>query len=186
MLAEGAAQNLKLRALVACTGQSPSRAAFSQRLAQRSFSSGESILCQRVADDPELAQAESITEGAMASVLCVLLRTPRKRLGVLHLDRSPVQTPFTRDDLHLADALAANVSAGIESAQLLQQQREIFLNTITVLAQAVELRDDYTGRHTVPRDPLCRAARPEIEFGQHRYEVAAIRHAAARYWQDRH
>jgi putative nucleotidyltransferase with HDIG domain len=84
----------------------------------------------------------------MASVLCVLLRTPRKKLGVLHLDRSPWQKTFTREDLLLADALAANVSAGIESAQLLRKQRNLFLNTITILAQAVELRDEYTGGHT--------------------------------------
>src|SRR5581483_9280248 len=84
----------------------------------------------------------------MASVLCVLLRTPRKKLGVLHLDRSPWQKPFSKDDLYLADALAANVSAGIESAQLFRKQRELFLDTITILAQAVEMRDSYTGGHT--------------------------------------
>src|SRR5205823_3003833 len=105
----------------------------------------ESILCHRVEEDPELAVAQSIAEGAMSSVLCVLLRTPRKRLGVLHLDRGPWQKPFTMDDLHLADAMAANVSAGIESAQLLRKQRDLFKNTITILAQAVELRDKYTG-----------------------------------------
>jgi HD-GYP domain-containing protein (c-di-GMP phosphodiesterase class II)/pSer/pThr/pTyr-binding forkhead associated (FHA) protein len=121
---------------------------FSQSLATRCFSRGESILCHRVDEDPELAMAKSIAEGAMASVLCVLLRTPRKQLGVLHLDRSPWQKPFTMDDLHLADALAANVSAGIECAQLLRKQRDLFLNTIIVLAQAVELKDEYTGGHT--------------------------------------
>jgi putative nucleotidyltransferase with HDIG domain len=84
----------------------------------------------------------------MASVLCVLLRTPRKTLGVLHLDRSPWQKPFTDEDLRLADALAANVSAGIECAQLLRKQRDLFQRTITALAQAVELRDEYTGGHT--------------------------------------
>src|SRR5262249_35023413 len=73
---------------------------------------------------------------------------PRKRLGVLHLDRSPWQKPFTQDDLHPADALAANVSAGIESAQQLRRQRDRFLETITALAQAVEYRDEYTGGHT--------------------------------------
>src|SRR5205823_11555658 len=108
----------------------------------------ESILCHRVEEDPELALAKSIAEGAMASVLCVLLRTPRKRLGVLHLDRGPMQKPFTKDDLNLADALAANVSAGIESAQLLRKQRELLLSMIRILAQAVELRDPYTGNHT--------------------------------------
>jgi HD-GYP domain-containing protein (c-di-GMP phosphodiesterase class II) len=158
VLAEGPEGKLKLKALV--TGRSEPRAAaagrsepggrfhFSHSLASRCVSRGESILCHRVDEDPELALAKSIAEGTMASVLCVLLRTPRKRLGVLHLDRSPWQRPFTMDDLHLADALAANVSAGIESAQLLRKQRGLFLDTITILAQAVELRDQYTGGHT--------------------------------------
>jgi len=158
VLAEGPEDRLKLKAIV--TGRNEPRAVvggrgegggrfqFSQSLAQRCVTRGESILCHSVEEDPELAMAKSIAEGAMASVLCVLLRTPRKRLGVLHLDRSPWQKPFTMDDLHLADALAANVSAGIEAAQLLRKQRDLFLDTITVLAQAVELKDEYTGGHT--------------------------------------
>jgi HD-GYP domain-containing protein (c-di-GMP phosphodiesterase class II) len=158
VLCEGPDNKLKLRALVA--GRNEPRAAvggrgevsgrfqFSQSLAQRCVSRGESILCHRVEEDPELALAKSIAEGTMASVLCVLLRTPRKTLGVLHLDRSPWQKPFTLEELRLADGLAAHVSAGIECAQLLRKQRDLFLDTITILAQAVELRDEYTGGHT--------------------------------------
>jgi HD-GYP domain-containing protein (c-di-GMP phosphodiesterase class II) len=139
---------LKLRALASGHSGIAGRACFSQNLAWRCFSLGESILCSSVDEDPELAMARSIAEGTMSSLLCVLLRTPRKRLGVLHLDRGPMQKAFSKDDLHLADALAASVSAGIESAQLLRKQRELFLSTITILAQAVELRDNYTGGHT--------------------------------------
>jgi putative nucleotidyltransferase with HDIG domain len=140
---------LKLRALASGhNSQVPSRPGFSHNLAQRSYASGESILCSSIEEDPELVGARSIAEGAMASVLCVLLRTPRKKLGVLHLDRGPMQKPFTKDDLHLADAMAAHVSAGIESAQLIERQKKLFHDTITVLAQAVELKDDDTGRHT--------------------------------------
>jgi putative nucleotidyltransferase with HDIG domain len=51
--------------------------------------------------------------------------------------------------LRLADALAASVSAGIESAQLLRRERLLFRKTISILAQAVELRDELTGGHTV-------------------------------------
>jgi len=149
VLADGPTGPLKLRALASGRGEVPSRPGFSQSLAQRCFSRGESILCHSVEDDPELAMQRSIAEGAMASVICVLLRTPRKRLGILHLDRGPLQKPFSMDDLHLADALAANVSAGIEASQLLQKQRDLFFKTITILAQAVELRDQYTGGHTV-------------------------------------
>jgi HD-GYP domain-containing protein (c-di-GMP phosphodiesterase class II)/pSer/pThr/pTyr-binding forkhead associated (FHA) protein len=158
VLAEGPENKLKLKALVTGQNEPRARAAgrldvgarfqFSQSLANRCLSRGESILCQKVEEDSELAIAKSIAEGAMASVLCVLLRTPRKRLGVLHLDRSPWQKAFSEDDLHLADALAANVSSGIECAQLLRKQRNLFLDTINVLAQAVELRDEYTGNHT--------------------------------------
>jgi HD-GYP domain-containing protein (c-di-GMP phosphodiesterase class II) len=148
VLADGPDKLLRLRALASDRGEAPGWPGFSQHLAQRSFSRGESILCHKVDEDPELALAQSIAEGSMGSVLCVVLRTPRKRLGVLHLDRSPSQNPFTRADLHLADALAANVSAGIESAQLLRKQRDLLYNTITILAQAVDLRDDYTGGHT--------------------------------------
>lgn len=158
VLADGPKGALRLRALASGRGgpraiaggrgDAPARPCYSQSLAQRCMNRGESILCQSVNDDADLANAKSIAEGAMASVLCVLLRTPRKRLGVLHLDRNPWQNPFTMEELHLADALAANVSAGIESAQLLRKQRELFVDTITVLAQAVELRDAYTGGHT--------------------------------------
>jgi putative nucleotidyltransferase with HDIG domain len=126
----------------------PGRFQFSQSLANRCFGRSESILCQKIEEDAELAMARSIAEGTMASVLCVLLRTPRRSLGVLHLDRGPLQKPFTTDDLRLADAMAANVSAGIECAQLVRKQRDLFLDTITILAQAVELRDECTGNHT--------------------------------------
>jgi HD-GYP domain-containing protein (c-di-GMP phosphodiesterase class II) len=148
VLADGPNGELRLRALASGRGEVPSRPSYSQSLAQRSFNSSESILCHRVNEDPELALAQSIAEGAMASVLCVLLRTPRRKLGVLHLDRGPFQPPFTQDDLHLADALAANVSAGIESAYQLRKREDLFLSIITVLADFVELRDDYTGGHT--------------------------------------
>ena len=160
VLAEAPDSRLKLKALTTGKGTKQkslfgmprlvpsSQFQFSHSLALRCFSRGESILCQKIEEDPELAAAQSIAEGAMASVLCVLLRTPRRQLGVLHLDRSPWQRPFSMEDLRLADGLAANVSAGIECAQLLRKQRDLFLDTITILAQAVELRDEYTGGHT--------------------------------------
>jgi putative nucleotidyltransferase with HDIG domain len=158
VLADGEDDTLRLRAIV--TGRGQPRAAlagrgepggrfqFSQSLANRCFSRGESILCHKADEDPELAMAKSIAEGAMASVMCVLLRTPRKKLGVMHLDRGPWQKPFTMEELHLADALAASVSAGIECATLLRKQRDLFVDTITMLADVVEMRDEYTGGHT--------------------------------------
>jgi HD-GYP domain-containing protein (c-di-GMP phosphodiesterase class II) len=84
----------------------------------------------------------------MASVICALLRSPRQRLGVLHLDRGLKQEPFTREDLQLADALAASISVGIECAQVVEKHREPFLvKAAAFVRRAIELRDPHTGRH---------------------------------------
>lgn len=121
---------------------------FSKTLVQRSFDLGESILCEDVNADEALVLARSVRHGAMASVICALLRTPRKRIGILHLDRGFLDDPFTENELYYADAIAASVAVGIETAQLVEQQREQFIETVSTLARAVEMRDQYTGDHT--------------------------------------
>ena len=76
------------------------------------------------------------------------LRSPRKRLGVLQIDRGPMQMPFDADDFYLADAIAASVAIGIETAQLVEEQHNQFAQTVASLARAVEVRDYGTGNHT--------------------------------------
>jgi putative nucleotidyltransferase with HDIG domain len=147
VLADAPDGNLRLRAFASRDAEAPGRFSFNKKLAERVFSRGESIVCS-VEDNAKLNGEVGSADGGMASVLCVLLRTPRKRLGVLHLDRSHAQKAFDKDDLHRADTLAAHVSAGIECAILLQRQRELSRNTITILAQSVEIRDAYTGAHS--------------------------------------
>ena len=144
---EGPDARLVLKALAVGGGGAQGRFPYSKRLAQKCFDRGVSDLYRTVGDDAELV-TQSVSDGAMSSVLCVLLRTPRRRLGVLHLDRGVFQPAFTEDDLYLADALAAQVSAGIEAARLVRKQEELYQRTLEVLAQMVELRDDETGRHT--------------------------------------
>ncbi len=148
---------------------------YSRKLTQRCFSTGLSLLYSTfTAVDSDTRLGQSIAEGAMGSVLCVLLRTPRRRVGVLHLDRALDQNPFTEDDLHLADALAAHVSAAIESALLLQQQRDLFLKTITTLAQAVELRDDYTGGHTQRVTSYALLLAEQLQLGPEQIEIVRL------------
>jgi HD-GYP domain-containing protein (c-di-GMP phosphodiesterase class II) len=142
------AEDLNLQAISFSKQSRCSNRVFSRTLSQHCFKNGKSLLCRNVNFDRELQQACSISSGAMASIICVLLRSPRKRLGVLHLDRGPLQEPFTPEDFHLADAIAASMSYGIENAQLAENQRALFIHTVTALSQAVEMRDQYTGNHT--------------------------------------
>ena len=84
----------------------------------------------------------------MGSIICAVLRSPDRAFGVLHLDRGVVQDPFTEADLYLADSLAAALALGVERLNMVDRQQELFLHSITALAQAVEMRDLYTGDHT--------------------------------------
>jgi HD-GYP domain-containing protein (c-di-GMP phosphodiesterase class II) len=147
-LADESAGKLRVQAVVVLHRGAKHGESFSRTLALRSFLQGTSLLCQDVRDDDDLVAAQSVVAGGMSSILCALLRSPRRRLGVLHLDRGPFQEPFTEDDLYLADAIAARTSVGIESAQLVQQQQDQFLQTMLTLARTVDARDRYTGGHT--------------------------------------
>jgi putative nucleotidyltransferase with HDIG domain len=144
VLVDEATGKLQLQAVYAQSGPMGGDKCFSRTLSQRCFNEGQSLLCQNAQEDATI----SIARGTMSSIICALLRTPRKKLGVLHLDRAVMQEPFTQDDFCLADAIAASVSVAIESAQLMKQQQDLSVHTVTALAQAVELRDQYTGGHT--------------------------------------
>jgi HD-GYP domain-containing protein (c-di-GMP phosphodiesterase class II)/pSer/pThr/pTyr-binding forkhead associated (FHA) protein len=148
VLADQLTGQLQLRAVSRVRRSLPSPQYYSNTLAERSFQRGQSFLCSDVRMDARLLTAGSIMHGGMSSVICALLRSPRQRLGVLHLDRGPFQEPFSREDFFLADAIAASVSSAIESAQLVARQRDEFVGTITALARAVEVRDQYTADHT--------------------------------------
>jgi HD-GYP domain-containing protein (c-di-GMP phosphodiesterase class II) len=146
LLADEVTGELQVRAVCSPRGKLTSPRCFSSTLARRCFQGAESFLCRDV--NAEAERAESLVHGAMSSIICALLRSPRQPLGVLHLDRGPLQPPFSQMHFDLADAIAASVSVGIESGQLMQKQRTLFLSTVTALARAVELRDQYTGQHT--------------------------------------
>jgi putative nucleotidyltransferase with HDIG domain len=148
VLAHPQTGELQLRTVLAPRLPANMQRCYSRTMAERCYAQGESLLCTDVNTESDLQSARSVRIGTMSSLICALLRSPRKRLGVLHLDRGPTQMPFEQDDFYLADAIAANVAIGIESAMLVEEQREQFVQTVASLARAVEVRDYYTGNHT--------------------------------------
>jgi len=147
LLLDDSGDQLSLRAVSRHALNVNPAVAYSRTLAQRALERGESLLFADAPGAAELEAAQSIRRGSMASVICTLLRTPRRRLGVVHLDRGPAQEPFTPEELYLADALAASVSVGIEGAELVEKERNLAANALCTLAGTVEQRDGYSGDH---------------------------------------
>jgi HD-GYP domain-containing protein (c-di-GMP phosphodiesterase class II) len=179
LLHDAVTGQLQLRAVLAPGLLGSSQRCYSRTLADRCYHQGESLLCRDASADAALHQARSVQMNSMSSLICALLRSPRQRLGVLHLDRGPLQDPFDQDDFYLADAVAASVAVGIESALLVEQHREQFLQTVTSLARVVELRDPYTWGHARRVTEYSLALADELKVGQaerHQLEIATPLH----------
>jgi len=185
VLSDESTGQLTLQASTGDAGANKTTRRFSRALAQRCLSRGESLLSHDIREDIELSRADSVARGNMRSVLCALLRSPQRRLGVLHLDRGPGDKPFTLADLHLADAIAASIAGSIESAQfILAKQRSWYIQTVITLAQTIELRDPYTAGHAerVTEYALLLAdelklpaeARQQIEIGGPLHDIGKI------------
>jgi putative nucleotidyltransferase with HDIG domain len=148
-LVEESTRELVLRTVSTAPGKTKPGRCYSKTLAQRCFDKGESLLCADATNQDELRGSPSVFQGSMASIICAVLRSPRRRLGVLHLDRGPFQEPFTQEDFLLVDAIAANISVGIESAQGLEKQREQFVSEVTALAEMIIAgKNAELGRHS--------------------------------------
>jgi HD-GYP domain-containing protein (c-di-GMP phosphodiesterase class II) len=147
ILADKVTGGLELQTVSFSSKPASSKYTFSRTLASHCFKQGKSILCRDVSQNEALCSTTSIAYGAMTSIICAIVRTPRHQLGLLHLDRGPLQDPFTQADFDLADTIAAQISIGIENAQMAEMQRDLFLHTVASLAQAVDMRDSYTGNH---------------------------------------
>jgi HD-GYP domain-containing protein (c-di-GMP phosphodiesterase class II) len=82
------------------------------------------------------------------SLVCALLRSPRRPIGLLCLARTFNRKPFDQDDLAVVDDLALAVSPTAESLdRMLGDKRHLLLKTLTALAQTIELRDESTRDH---------------------------------------
>ncbi len=139
---------LVVRCVSVCAGRPTPMRAISRTPAARAFAGRESVLFRDVQAAAELAAADSVARGGVASVVCAVIRSRDQAFGVFHLDRGHHQDPFTEADLYAADSLAAALAVGVEREQMAERQQELLVQTVTALAQAVEMRDVYTGGHT--------------------------------------
>jgi len=123
VLHDDVSQELRLRTVSLSKGLAKSERCFSATLAKRCFFKGESLLCRDVAQARLQMNSSSVMFDEMGSILCMVLRTTRRRLGILHLDRGPVQEPFSQDDFVLAEAIVASIAAALESALTVEKQQ---------------------------------------------------------------
>jgi putative nucleotidyltransferase with HDIG domain len=80
--------------------------------------------------------------------LFVPLSTKGKFVGLLIVGVKRSSQPYTQDDLLILSALANQTAVAIENARLYEELEETFVQTISALANAIDIRDTYTSSHS--------------------------------------
>jgi len=108
---------------------------------------GESVTLRNVAEESGFQYAEEAAKEGLSSVLSVPLQVKEEVLGVMrtyaHSERS-----FSRDEVALLEAFAHLAAIAIENAQLYEDIRRSYYETVRALTIAIEARDPATYGHS--------------------------------------
>lgn len=81
------------------------------------------------------------------AILTVPLKAQGRVVGVLQLLNPLERERFDANDLERMRLFAAPLGQAIDNARLYSAMKDLYLDTVTALAEAVEKRDPYTGGH---------------------------------------
>ncbi|MDX1631766.1 MAG: GAF domain-containing protein, partial [Thermoanaerobaculia bacterium] len=108
--------------------------------------SGEAEIVQDVASDPRWT-GEPQEGFETRSILTVPLIARGKVVGVLQLLNPTDRRGFEEEDLRRMELFAGPLAHALANARLYARQKEIFIDMVTALSEAIEKRDPYTGGH---------------------------------------
>lgn len=134
------------------SGMPDGKVTISTTIVNRALERREAVITSNALDDSRFdnghAAAASIIAQNIASAMCAPMVHQGETVGVLYLDTRGTTNAFKQDDLELLAALAGPAAIAIKNAQYVAKIERSYRDTLTAIANAVELRDHYTVGHT--------------------------------------
>ena len=125
---------------------------------------GESLIVNDVASDPRFfSKADKVTNFKTRNIICTPVVCQGNIIGVLE-GVNKKGGDFDAGDLEIIDALVHHIAVAVEKTKLYEQMKETFYKTVQVLAETIELRDQYTGGHTQRVHDYCVLIAQELEL----------------------
>jgi putative nucleotidyltransferase with HDIG domain len=143
-------------------------------IAGRVARSGEPALVADTSSDADFL-APDVRAEVSRSELVVPIRVEDRVWGVLNLGSSQPHS-FDRDDLLLAETVAAQVGFALALSDLTDRFESTLGSTVAVLSDALEAKDSYTAAHA--RDVAELAEAVAARMGIRGTELRALRYAA--------
>lgn len=108
----------------------------------------ESILINDVAQEKRhFKKADEKNQFRTKCMVCVPVESKGKLIGVLQA-LNKIGGKFVESDKRLLETLSHQVAIAVENAQLYENLRTQFHETVSAMALAIEAKDRYTGGHT--------------------------------------
>ncbi|HOK09130.1 MAG TPA: HD domain-containing protein [Candidatus Hydrogenedens sp.] len=118
-------------------------------IVNRAFENKEAVITQNAAEDSRFRNVSgSIILHRIASAMCVPLVYQDHCLGVIYVDTRGTSRAFTQEDLEMLVAIAGPAAIALRNVQYIEMIKQSYRDTLTTIANAVELRDHYTIGHT--------------------------------------
>lgn len=140
------------------SGSSIAAKGISGSVVARVVESGEPVLINDVADNPDFEAQASIQALDLRSIVAIPLNYSQAYLrtadassslmGVVYVDSRSARRRFKQDDLDLMLAFSTQGAISLENAKLHRDLQESYLELIMSLAEAVEVKDRYTRGHS--------------------------------------
>ncbi len=122
------------------------------------------------------------------NMICVPVFAKGKTIGAIQAINKR-SGRFDREDRELLVVLAGQVAVALENARLFEEVQRTFLETSEALAEAIELRDAYTGGHTRRVTEYSLATGRQLDLNEDQLEklrMAAILHDIGKIGVDDH
>jgi HD-GYP domain-containing protein (c-di-GMP phosphodiesterase class II) len=127
---------------------SPGACLASQSLAGAAFAKGESRYTPSLRDVKRLGLTDrALRDAGLASLLAIPLTSKEITKGVLLLgDIQPGQ--FGSEAAFTIEKVAAQIAVALENARLYEEMRNLFINTVASLANAIDAKSPWTKGHS--------------------------------------
>ena len=147
-----------------------------ESIAEMVAQSGEPMIIRRGTD---ALQNKGRKRYGYINCICALLKTKKRLIGIINLNRKRDSEPFTEDDLNLLSTMAHEAATAIENVSLYRDLSEGYLSIVHSMISALEVKDPYIKGHSdaVARYAVAIAKRLNISpQGIETIEMAALLH----------
>ncbi len=132
--------------------------------------SGETVAILDAQTDSLFQYPEAARDEGLTSVLSLPLRSRDDILGVMRI-YAHRKRRFSGDEVALLSAFANSAAVAIENAELYEESRRAYFETVRALTIAIEARDSATYSHSERVTELADELACELGMGEHEREI---------------